>query len=344
LAANTKGSSKSRILLKSLIWFFSILIVLASAVYIAFQVSPWPSALLIRRAFEKDGIKTNEALAKYVPPVITSRLNIQYGSSNYELLDIYYPDEFNNTNKLYPVVVWVHGGAFVAGDKSVISNYCKILSSKGYVVAAVNYSLAPGEHYPTPLKQVNSAIAYLVKNSVELHIDQARIILGGDSGGAHIAAQLANIYTDTTYANALNITPSVNPAYLKGVILFCGPYSADYVSFDGEMKGFLNTVLWSYLGDKDFLNMPNVKYFSVLNYVTSNFPKTFISVGNNDPLRVHSYELSKKLTSLNVQVDSLFFPADHLPALPHEYQFNLDTEAGKQALDETTKFLGETLK
>ena len=45
------------------------------------------------------------------------------------------------------------------------------------------------------------------------------------------------------------------------------------------------------------------------------------------------------LTKLGVRVDALFFPADYEPALPHEYQFNLDTEAGRLALDRSVAFL-----
>jgi hypothetical protein len=42
-----------------------------------------------------------------------------------------------------------------------------------------------------------------------------------------------------------------------------------------------------------------------------------------------------------VHVDGLFYPRDYKPALPHEYQFNLDTAAGKAALERSLQFLAE---
>lgn len=334
-----KKSFTGSLLFKVVMWVVGTIVVLLLAVYIAFQVSPWPSALLIRSSFNKGGVKMNEDMAKFVPSGITSKMDIRYDPSGDDtFLDIYYPGDFKTSGKLYPVIVWTHGGAFIAGDKKELENYCKILASKGFVVAAVNYTLAPGGNYPLPVKQVNSALEFLVKNSKEYFIDANRIILAGDSGGAHISAQLAAIISDETYSKTLGIKPSVTPDKLKGVVLFCGPYSAEMVNFEGAMGGFLKTVLWSYIGKKDFLATPEIKHFSVLNYVTPSFPKTFISVGNHDPLGPHSHALVSKLTSMNVPVDTLFFPSDYSPGLEHEYQLVMN-DAGKIALERTVKFI-----
>lgn len=78
---------------------------------------------------------------------------------------------------------------------------------------------------------------------------------------------------------------------------------------------------------------------SVLNFVGNNFPPSFISAGNADPFLDHSQKLARKLDSLKIQVDTLFFPKDLMPKLPHEYQFNLDVEEGNVALDRSLMFL-----
>lgn len=49
--------------------------------------------------------------------------------------------------------------------------------------------------------------------------------------------------------------------------------------------------------------------------------------------------MDRKLRAQGVAVDSLFFPADHMPALSHEYQFNLDTAAAQRALDRSEAWL-----
>ena len=78
--------------------------------------------------------------------------------------------------------------------------------------------------------------------------------------------------------------------------------------------------------------------------VTADFPPMFISVGNDDPLAPHSRLLVETAAKLGVSVDGLFFPDDYKPPLPHEYQFNLDTEAGREALQRTLAFLKGRVK
>jgi acetyl esterase/lipase len=78
---------------------------------------------------------------------------------------------------------------------------------------------------------------------------------------------------------------------------------------------------------------------SVTAHVTDAFPPSFISSGNGDPLAPQALALAQKLGGLGVNVETLFFPADRVPPLPHEYQFNLDKPAGREALKRMLGFL-----
>jgi acetyl esterase/lipase len=79
---------------------------------------------------------------------------------------------------------------------------------------------------------------------------------------------------------------------------------------------------------------------STLDYVTADFPRTWISGGNGDPLTAtQSKPLAAKLTGLGVDVTPVFYDDDHEPSLPHEYQFHLDYEDAQTALDSTLDFL-----
>jgi acetyl esterase/lipase len=246
-------------------------------------------------------------------------------------LDVYHPAQ--GTSAL-PTIVWFHGGGFFAGDRAHVANYLKILAARGYTTVAVGYSLAPGSHYPTPLRQGNAALEYLVRHAERLRVDPRRFLLAGDSAGAQLAAQLANIVTSAAYAAKVGIAPSIAPGQLRGVILHCGVYDLDL----GPPGHFMRTAAWSYSGRKD----AKLAEISVARYVTAEFPPAFISVGNGDALEPHSRALARALVEAGVKVDALFFPEDHEPELPHEYQFNLDTEAGRLALERTLRFLGRS--
>ena len=233
----------------------------------------------------------------------------------------------------------LHGGGFVSGSKDHISNYLKILAGKGYTVVGVDYSLAPRKTYPTPLRQVNAALAHLVKHAQALHVDASCIVLAGDSVGAQISAQIANIITSPAYANAVGIVPAIEPSQLAAVILYCGPYDLGAFKVDGALGWFMSTVLWSYSGSRDYATKQGFALASILHYVTPKFPPTFISAGNGDPLLPHSVAMADALAKEGVRVDRLFFAQEHTPTLPHEYQFNLDTDAGQLALARSLGFL-----
>ncbi|REE08313.1 acetyl esterase/lipase [Winogradskyella pacifica] len=319
---------------------YRILITLAIIIILPIiinQFSPWPSALIIRYAFEQGGKQTNEKLEKHVPIEVAVKLDINYNSKDSDAkLDLYYPAEANQN---LPLIVWVHGGGWVSGDKQQSSNYYKILANRGYIVASIDYTIAPEKKYPTPVKQTMTALKYLHDNSETFNINSSSIFLAGDSAGSHIVSQVANILSEPSYAKSMDISPSIERSKIKGLILYCGAYNAKNLSNEGAFGWFLNTVLWSYSGEKDFTSDPYFNTASIIDYVGHNFPPSFISAGNGDPLLSHSQELATKLQSLNVKTDTLFFDKNFKPELPHEYQFDLDVEAGRIALERSISFL-----
>ena len=310
--------------------------VLAGAAFVALQLSPWPSALAIRLAFDIGGRQMNNALANRVPAGIASQLNQSYDPRDPRArLDVFYPAATREGATLL-TVVWIHGGGFLAGSRQDVANYAKILAAGGTTVAIVDYALAPERTYPTPLRQVSVALEYLTREAARLHVNPGRMVLAGDSAGALIAAQVANLITSADYARILGIVPTLQPTRIAGVLLYCGPYDVR----PGAAPGwFMHTLLWSYFGRRDFTNDPLLPTLRVVDYLTPQFPPSFISVGNADSLSAQSHSLALALQRRGVSVHTLFFDANHTPPLPHEYQFNLQSAEGRQALVESLKFL-----
>lgn len=309
-------------------WTGAIAVLLAILGFVATQASPWPAALVYRFVMNRGGEGLNAALEKHVPPGVQAVLDEPYEPG--VALDVFFPGPGR-----FPAIVWIHGGGFLAGDKTHVRNYLRILAANGYTTVALGYSIGPAAHYPTPLRQANAALAHLVRNSERLHVDPSRIYLAGDSAGAHLAAQLANAISVPAYAKTVGIAPSIERAQLRGAILHCGIYDFTLAKPGGLYGHFMATVMWSYSGRRNPVPLPEL---SVARQVTGNFPPAFISAGNGDALLPHSHALADALTKVGVKVDSLFFPG-HEPELPHEYQFNLDSEAGRLAFERTLSFL-----
>jgi acetyl esterase/lipase len=108
---------------------------------------------------------------------------------------------------------------------------------------------------------------------------------------------------------------------------------------EGAFGGFIRTVLWSYFGEPDPARIAKFDEFNVSRHVTAAFPPAFVTVGNGDPLAPQSLLMAQAIKTQGVPVDELYFPADYQPTLPHEYQFDLDTQAGQTALSRIIAFL-----
>lgn len=314
---------------------------LALAIFLAFRFSPWPMAFVITRVFASGEAESEARLARHVPPGIETQRDLAYGPGPDDRLDLSRPVDAAGP---LPVIVWVHGGAWIAGSKDGVYNYLRVLAGEGYATVAVEYSTGYGSRYPTPVQQVNAALAYLAQHAEKLGLDTGRLVLAGDSAGAQIAAQVALLATDPAYAAALGIAPDFDPAMLNGVLLLSGAYDIANVDMDGDMGWFVKTVLWAYSGVRDFMEDERFLLMAVTPRVTAAFPPAFIASGNGDPLSPQAVKLAARLRDLGVRVETLFFPKGYEPAQPHEFQFNLDSAEGRQATDAMMRFVGEVVR
>lgn len=322
------------------------LTVVASGVFLilfalAWIATPWPAALLIRGLFERGAAETVAEMLPYAPTGgLDEHRNVHYGDAGRDtIFDVFSPE--GGTDPL-PTVVWIHGGAWISGFKEDVEPYVRMLASEGYTTVSLAYTVAPEAVYPTAVEQLNSALAHLVAHAEEYRIDPQRIVIAGDSAGANLTSQLAVITTNPTYARAMNLTPALRPEQLRGVILNCGIYDVSGIPDAPGLGGWgFRIALWAYLGEKDWSATAGGDEMSTLDFVTSDFPATWISGGNADPLTAsQSKPMAERLGSLGVDVTEVFYPDDHVPALPHEYQFHLDFDDAHGAYESTVGFLG----
>jgi acetyl esterase/lipase len=321
-----------------------VLAILAAALAIAKIVSPWPAALFYRGVFNIGGTIDKIRLAKHVPAGVTSRLDIAYGKLPIEKLDIHLPPGVEGSSRRVPAIVWIHGGGFLSGGKNLVGNYAKIIAGSGYGVVAIDYALAPDANYPTPARQANAALAFLKANGHTLNLDTDRIVIAGDSAGAHIAAQLGIALSDPDYARAIGVEPAVPRGSIRGLLLYCGFFDPALFEPRGFVADYLDAIARSYLDMQRFDPAMVPETFPIPANLTPDMPPVFITVGNNDLLTAHSEALAAAARRKGVTTETLFFPAAYKPALPHEYQFDLSTAAGQEALARTRAFLARQFR
>jgi acetyl esterase/lipase len=317
-----------------------VIVAIVAVVAIVGSITPWPSAMIIRSVFTKGGDDTAAEMDKHVPDTkLTEQLDVAYAGGGADTtMDVFTPA--SATDPL-PTVVWVHGGAWVSGSKENVDPYMRILAGEGYTTIAVNYTLGPEGTYPLAVHQLNDALAYINEHAADLNVDPTQIVLAGDSAGAQLASQLATLITSPDYAELMDITPALKSDQVVAMVLNCGVYDlAALAALDGVVGWGLKTSMWAYSGTRTWAENSTGSMMSTVDWVTADFPTTYISGGNGDGLTwLQSIPMAQRLDELGVDVTTLFWPAPHEPALPHEYQFHLDMPDAQTALQQTIEFL-----
>lgn len=127
------------------------------------------------------------------PDIASVRDLLADGGAGRVPVRVYHP----SPGAVLPLVVYLHGGGWVAGSVAAADRPCRALALAGRcAVASVEYRLAPESPFPDGLLDCRAALGWLADNAAELGADQARIVLCGDSAGANLAASTAMIVRD----------------------------------------------------------------------------------------------------------------------------------------------------
>lgn len=108
------------------------------------------------------------------------------------VLDIYAPAKAQGL----PVMFWIHGGGWQTGDKSEVETKPKWFMEHGFVFVSTNYRLLPEVDMGTLIRDCAKSFAWMQKHIAEYGGDPKRVIVGGHSAGAQLAAILC---TDDRY-------------------------------------------------------------------------------------------------------------------------------------------------
>ena len=328
--------------LRVALWTVGGLALAAGSTWVAVNTSPRWAVALIRLGFERAGGALAAAMRPHVPPGVVSRPGIAYRPGD--------PDATLTVHRradatgVLPVLVWVHGGGWVSGSVDHVDPYLEIIAARTDVVTvSVGYTRGPEAIHPTAVRQVDAALGHLVAHADEFGIDPARIVLAGDSAGAQIVTETAALITNPAFAAQAGVVPALTPDQLRGMLLHCGVYDlAGLIHAPGAIGWGVGQVIWAYTGMRSVPGNPALASMAAAGAVTSDFPPTLIAGGNGDPLtRYQSQPFAALLTGLGVAVEAHFYPDDHEPPLPHEFQFALGGADAQALLDRTLGWLTE---
>jgi acetyl esterase/lipase len=125
-------------------------------------------------------------------PALDLRLDVVYGQAEGVPLKLDFAKPALCRGQRVPLVVFIHGGAWKAGDKGggLTRADSRLFFQLGFAVASINYRLAPEFHFPAQVHDCKLAVRFLRARADEWGVDPDRIGIWGSSAGGHLVALL----------------------------------------------------------------------------------------------------------------------------------------------------------
>lgn len=286
---------------------------------------------MVRENFTKADNIRDEGLM--TPEDIVRFDNILYGTdSKWQCLDVYRPKEEKGC---LPVIVSVHGGGWVYGDKERYQFYCMSLAQRGFAVVNFTYRLAPEYKYPASLEDTNLVFSWVLEHGAEYGFDTENIFAVGDSAGAHMLSLYCAACTNPEYAACYKFSIP-NGFVPKAIALNCGVYRIQLHTGDTDSQ--TEKLMEDFLPEKG--SDEELEKINVENHITEKFPPVFCMTAVGDFAKNQMPFLVAKLEECNVPFVYRFYGSAE-NRLGHVFHCNMKSSAASLCNDEECSFFHE---
>ena len=257
----------------------------------------WLAAIILAVRMQVHQANSHKNLAKRILfKSHNSCITLAYGphlSNEANLLDLWLPENSETiSNKLlYPVIVFIHGGAWESGDKSFMP-FEVPFNNNGYAVASINYRLTREASYPAQIEDCKIAISWLRSHAQLFKLDPDRIGVWGVSAGGHLAALLGT--TCDTEEHSWQSPTNVSSA-VQAVCDWCGPTDLTKIAEQAGTNYVLSHAVRKLLGGTAEEKPEVAREASPVNYVHQGCPPFLIMHGQKDS--IVPIEQSKELAA-----------------------------------------------
>jgi acetyl esterase/lipase len=227
-----------------------------------------------------------------------------------------------NGNGPFPVLLYCHGGAWVAGNPASHRKLTFRFAERGFLVVSVDYRLAPEYPFPAGFDDCCAALRWTVRNAHRFGGDPARLAIGGDSAGGNLAA-----------AVAIHCAQRPREPRIAAAVLIYGVF--DFADVGGPL--FSGALREAYLGRKagdDLLRDHRVSPI----HGAAQLPPSLVIVGSQDPLLADSKALAVRLTAAGVRHELVV-----ASGMPHGYVQMEFFGNARRSIDTIASFLEREL-
>ena len=297
---------------------------------------------LLGRVFYIDDLIKHKGANGLKCPSVTEINDVVYDESNSEVckLDLLFDESKLAENGKYPVVFNVHGGGWIVGDKRFRRGVSIQYASDGNFVINVNYALTPKYTYRDEIQNIFSALKWMLKNAEKYKLDLDKIVITGDSAGAHLSAVTIVTLSDTDWQQKFGVEPL--DVKFQGAMLFCGPY--DFTEFwmrfpimDAMLKGIAGIKRV-----KDYEKSEFKDYLNPIPKIDATFPRTLVVTGAQDFVtNPHNRKLMAKFDEVGVKYER--YHGTHFFNSFHDFHLKIWMPEAKKAMARACAFIKEVV-
>lgn len=256
----------------------------------------------------EDFLKSCEGRDEKFPPLhkIIREADIPYAGDTLPAhrLDIYYPGESQDrkTDSLLPVMINIHGGGLLIGNKEFNRPFCERIARKGFLVFSLEYQLVPDCMIFDQFQDVFLAFDYIREHLGRYHGDPNRICASADSGGACLLTYVSAMQNNQKIAEAASVTAS--PLKPRAVGLISGMF---YTTRKDKIGLFLSPYLYGKHYKKGaFAPYVNPEHEDIV----SSLPPCFLTTSHDDYLQSYTVSFVKALSRYEIPHKLLNLPSD----------------------------------
>lgn len=222
-------------------------------------------------------------------------------------LDIYWPAEGNGP---FPVIMSIHGGAFMGGDKRDIQLMPMLeATQRGYAVVSINYRMSGEATFPALVQDVKAAIRWVRAQAKPYLFDPERIATWGGSAGGYLSL-MAGVSAGVLELEDLALGNASQPCHVQAVVDWFGP--TDFLLMDAQLaeSGMAPAAEQAHSGPaspeslllgQKITEIPDlVRIANPETYIHPGLPPFFIQHGDHDDTVPHqqSVNMAAKLTAV----------------------------------------------
>ncbi|MGV3080392.1 alpha/beta hydrolase [Streptococcus sp. 32226D021BW] len=333
---------------KIILWAFGIVASLGIIVYVSVTNHPQLVVGVIQSFMYQES--SPNSYSPLYEPIDGLKDNGQYLKSEIayskdypnSFLDITYPDQNFEADR--PTLFYFHGGGFFGGSKNMgdplaasqATYLIDDIVSKGYNVVNVDYALVPDHHFPTPVIQMNQAIAYIMEHAEEYHLNMDNVVLMGSSAGAIMVAQYGSVLANNDYAQLLNIEPSIAKEQAKALVIDDAPLDYPKLSLGAKM------LVGNYVVGTIYLSQEEINAYNPILHVTKDYPASFLLGSEYRTDLITLQQALKQADVVHELVDPL---AEKGLEKPHGFVSNLRNDpVSAKAFERMMTFIDERTK